>query len=185
MRGISLQSSLIYLGCLSSLHQILSVSQPHHVQPQRAGPVFSVALPESKINIAKPVFNPPPALFYYFDPRESIQLTLSKSLLHTNPQITVHCFLSPVHTFDLFSTNSSSLASAFRGGITLHSGQDPQNRAKSPITSESSNTYLQRASPKSSSLFYTFLQSPQQPLHQSSILNTPLRSSSRAISSFE
>ena len=162
-----------------------SISQPHHVQPQRVGPVFSVALPESKINIAKPVFNPPPALFYYFDPRESIQLTLSKSLLHTNPQITVHCFLSPVHTFDLFSTNSSSLASAFRGGITLHSGQDPQNRAKSPITSESSNTYLQRASPKSSSLFYTFLQSPQQPLHQSSILNTPLRSSSRAISSLQ
>jgi hypothetical protein len=70
-----------------------SVSQPHHVQPQRAGPVSSVALPESKINIAKPVFNPLPALFYYFDPRESIQLTLSESLLHTNPQITVYLFL--------------------------------------------------------------------------------------------
>jgi hypothetical protein len=71
-----------------------SISQPHHVQPQRVGPVFSVALPESEINIAKPVFNPPPALFYYFDPRESIQLTLSESLLHTNPQITLYLFLS-------------------------------------------------------------------------------------------
>jgi hypothetical protein len=157
-----------------------SVWQPHHVQPQRAGQCSGVARLDTKINIAKPVLNPVPALFYPFNPRESIQLTPSESLLHTNPKIKICRFLS----------TGSSCSPRIPPPLRLHFAAGLpcilvriKNRAKSPITSEAwtpSKSFLQ--------VFITVLYlSPKSTTTSSPILNpeTHSRSSSRAISSLQ
>jgi hypothetical protein len=97
VRRISVEFDILILGCLSSLHQIL-VSRSH-ITFSHSGRAYSSQRCSARIENQhrQPVFNPLPALFYYFDPRENIQLTPSESLLHTNPQITV-CLLLPTRS---------------------------------------------------------------------------------------